>query len=222
MAEKEDTTAQKSKDTLRALVLGGTGAIGKCLVQKLVDSNDCTTITAIVRREVKDFPSSSKLKTIIVDMDKVKDHTKDFADHNVAFSCLGTTRKDAGSDAAFKKVDFDYVVNFATAAKEAGVNIFSVVSSSGASKTSWFLYPKTKGLMEAEVTNLKFDHLTIWRPGLLDRGQQARTLEKFAGVFMKKLPVAAVAEAMLINAIQCLGMNDKSVEINGNNKIYAL
>ena len=38
-----------------------------------------------------------KLEQIVVDMDKLEDQSGVFKDKDVAFCCLGTTRKDAGS-----------------------------------------------------------------------------------------------------------------------------
>ena len=69
-----------------------------------------------------------------------------------AFCCLGTTRKDAGSAEAFRRVDFDYVVAFARLAKRAGARRFMLVSSLGASPNSRFLYPRTKGECEAAIS----------------------------------------------------------------------
>jgi hypothetical protein len=47
----------------------------------------------------------------------------------------------------------------------------------GANKKSWFLYPQTKGEVEENVKNLQFARTSIFRPGLLNRGELARTVE---------------------------------------------
>lgn len=65
------------------------------------------------------------------------------------------------------KVDHDYVLNVAKAAKENGCEQFHLVSSTGANKDSWFLYPKTKGLVEEHVGELSFQRFSIYRPGLV-------------------------------------------------------
>ena len=61
------------------------------------------------------------------------------------FCCLGTTRRAAGSAAAFRRVDLDYVVAFARLAKRAGARRFLLVSSLGASTRSRLLYPTHEG-----------------------------------------------------------------------------
>ena len=103
----------------------------------------------------------------------------------MAFCCLGTTIKVAGSQAAFRAVDFDAVLHFARAAQRAGVRRFGVVSALGASASSASFYNRVKGEMEAELATLGFSSLVIARPSLLagDRaplGQPQRLGERLA------------------------------------------
>ncbi len=51
---------------------------------------------------------------------------------HVAFCCLGTTMKQAGSERAFREIDHDLVLSFARAAKAARAQRFVVVSRGGA------------------------------------------------------------------------------------------
>ncbi|NHB67756.1 hypothetical protein G8O23_03565 [Bacteroidales bacterium M08MB] len=86
---------------------------------------------------------------------------------NYAFCCLGTTMRKAGSREAFRKVDFDMVVDFAQKAKTAGIERFAVVSSIGANPKSKNFYLKTKGQVEEELKKIGFARLVIVRPSLL-------------------------------------------------------
>jgi len=70
---------------------------------------------------------------------------------DVAFCTLGTTRKDAGSAAAFREVDLHLVMRFAKQCKEANIRDFHLLTSQGANPKSWFLYPQTKGEVEEGV-----------------------------------------------------------------------
>jgi len=102
-----------------------------------------------------------------------------------AYCCLGTTIKAAGSQAAFRAVDFDAVLAFAHAARRAGVQRFAVVSALGASPHSPTFYNRVKGEMEAALAGLGYDCLVIARPSLLsgDRtalGQRPRAGERLA------------------------------------------
>jgi len=102
-----------------------------------------------------------------------------------AFCCLGTTIAQAGSEEAFRAVDFETVLAFASAARAAGVSRFAVVSALGANRRSATFYNRVKGEMEVALAGLGFDSLVVARPSLLvgDRsalGQPARIGEKLA------------------------------------------
>ena len=101
---------------------------------------------------------------------------------------LGTTRKKAGSDAAFRRVDLEYVEHFARWARGAGASHFVLVSSVGADASSGNLYLRTKGEAEAAVQAAGFESVTILRPSLLvgERGEQ-RTGERIGIVIANVL-----------------------------------
>ncbi len=185
------------------LLAGATGLIGREVAAQWAGPG---TLHLLVRRAV---PAAAGRLV----------HTVDFAHLPVlpaadaAFCCLGTTIKVAGSQAAFRAVDFDAVLAFAVAARAAGVRRFAVVSSLGASARSSNFYSRVKGEMEAAVAALAFDSLVIVRPSMLtgDRaalGQPPRLGEKLVLALAQPLggllpaawkPIAGatVARAML-------------------------
>ncbi len=85
----------------------------------------------------------------------------------VALCCLGTTLRQAGSQEAFRRVDFDYVLSFAAAAKAGQAQRFVVVSSAGADPQSRNFYLRTKGEMEQALGTIGFPAVDILQPGLL-------------------------------------------------------
>lgn len=185
--------------SLRAIVLGGTGAIGECLVKELLASPRFTKVTLISRRQADCFPESDKLNQVIVNMDEMDQHSDSFKDHEVAFNCLGTTRAIAGSAEMFVKVDSGYPIAFAKLCKDAGVRHFHNVSSSGAKSKSWFLYLQSKGKTEDAIFEQNFEKAIMWRPGVLGRGSdKARLVEKM--LFFMSIPVDTVAKAMRVYA----------------------
>ena len=97
-------------------------------------------------------------------------------------NCLGTTIKQAGSQAAFRAVDHDLVLAAAGAARAAGARHCISVSSVGASAKAANFYLRTKGEVEAGLGALGFDRLDILRPGLLtgERAGPARPGEALA------------------------------------------
>ena len=105
-----------------------------------------------------------------------------------AVSALGTTMRQAGSEAAFRAVDLDMVVAFARAAADAGVRRMVAVSSVGADPGSANFYLRTKGEMESALERMGFERLDILRPGLL-RGVRGgdRRLGERVGIALSPL-----------------------------------
>jgi uncharacterized protein YbjT (DUF2867 family) len=145
-----------------AVVAGGTGLVGGILLRLLGEDAGYQRVTSLVRRDVPAPPGVTLRRA---DFERLDELVLPEADD--AFCCLGTTRRAAGSAAAFRRVDLDYVVAFARAATRAGAARFLLVSSLGASPRSPFLYPRTKGESEAAVTALGFTTVVIVRPSFL-------------------------------------------------------
>jgi len=212
---------------LRVLVIGGSGATGKPLVNYLLESPQVGSVTCLGRKVYDCFTPSQKLTQIVVNFESMDDLLKNDnfnVKHDVAICTLGTTRADAGSDAAFKLVDYTYVSNFATFCKQhSEVSHFHLLTSVGANKNSWVLYARTKGEIEEYVTNLGFKYTSIYRPGLLDRGDQARTLEKLGSIFMKSLPVESLGKKIAHHSVEKWSEGDVSgVEILESSAIFKL
>jgi uncharacterized protein YbjT (DUF2867 family) len=163
----------------RVLLAGATGLIGHELVQLLLAQEPAPALHALVRR----LPQRPDKRVHWLQVDFSRLPALPAADE--AYCCLGTTIKQAGSQAAFRAVDFDAVLAFAAAARKAGATRFGVVSALGASAHSPTFYNRVKGEMEAAVGALGFDSVVIARPSLLagDRaalGQPLRSGEQLA------------------------------------------
>lgn len=204
---------------MKALVIGATGATGKDLIQKLLNDRDFDEIHAFVRKPLD--IENEKLNAHIVDFEN-PENWKNLVKGDVAFSCLGTTLKTAGSKEAQKKVDYDYQFNFAKAAKENEVDDYVLVSAYGANPNSKIFYSRMKGELEQAVKDLHFNKITIFQPGMLERKNTDRTTEalggkiiKFANKFgvlesQKPLPTDVLAQAMV---------NSSKIKSNGYSKI---
>lgn len=204
---------------MKALVIGATGATGKDLVNQLLNDKEFDEVDIFVRKPVD--IQNDKLKVHVVNFEKPEEW-KDMVKGDVAFSCLGTTLKDAGSKEAQKKVDFDYQYEFAKAAKENNVEDYILVSAYGANPQSKIFYSKMKGELEEAVKQLHFNKITIFKPGMLERKNSERTGEvlgsriiKFANKLgllesQKPLPTDILAKAMI---------NSSKIKSNGYSSI---
>ncbi|MBA4211104.1 MAG: oxidoreductase [Parvibaculum sp.] len=148
-----------------ALVAGASGLIGGHLVPLLLADPAYEKVIAVSRRPL-DGIASPKLQTVVADFDAL-DATLAGVAAEDAFCALGTTIKAAGSQAAFRKVDHDYIVSFARAAKAAGARRFMLVSAMGADAKSAIFYSRVKGETERDLRSIGFEALHIFRPGLL-------------------------------------------------------
>lgn len=144
---------------------GATGLVGGFVLRRLLEDSGTGRVIAPTRRPL---PAHPKLENPIF-----SSGWPPLAGIDEAYGCLGTTRKDAGTAAAFRAVDFDLALDFARAAEAGGARAFGLVSSAGADAASWFLYPRVKGEAEAAVAALGFEAAVIARPSLL-LGERAR------------------------------------------------
>lgn len=145
-----------------ALLVGATGLIGSFLLERLLASPRYARVTVWVRRAIgKTHP---KLNVEIVDFERLARQPLDAED---VYCCLGTTIKQAGSQKAFRHVDFDYPVALAGAAARSSARRFLVVSALGANKRSRVFYNRVKGEMEEAVRIAAVPKTWIFRPSLL-------------------------------------------------------
>ncbi|MBK9637203.1 MAG: hypothetical protein IPO63_05090 [Bacteroidetes bacterium] len=102
------------------------------------------------------------------------------------FCCIGTTIKKAGSQEAFRKVDYQIPLDLAALAEKARINKFIVISSLGADPLSNNFYLKTKGEMERDpIKGYSFQNSAFVRPSLLlGPRHEFRFGERFAQFFM--------------------------------------
>ena len=152
-----------------AVVVGATGLIGQALVALLANA-----------------PHIDKVENHVIDFDDIE-QSREFFNADILFSCLGTTKKQAGSIDAQRKVDLDYQYKVAQIAYQQGVSRYFLVSSSGANAGSSNPYLKMKGELEDKVKTLEFEQTCILKPSLLlGQREVARPGEQILG---KLLPI---------------------------------
>lgn len=166
---------------LRSLLLAGsTGLVGRALQAQALARPDLQALHVLLRRPPPAALTDARVHPLRVDFRALP--ALPAAD--AALCALGTTIKAAGSQAAFRAVDFDAVLAFARAARAAGAARLGIVSALGADARSTVFYNRVKGEAEDALRPLGFDVLVIARPSLLlgDRaalGQPPRPGERF-------------------------------------------
>lgn len=159
--------------------------MGRALVGQLCAASSVSEVRVVGRR-----PLGLVHEKLTEKLGPAEDWPQFLDDHtwDAAISTLGTTLRDAGSQAAFFAVDHDLVLSFARSACAAGTRQFLMVSSVGAHAAARNFYLATKGKAEAGVANIGFERLDILRPGLL-RGARAGRLRLGERLAMAVAPV---------------------------------
>ncbi len=207
---------------------GATGLVGREVVAALLADDRHTAVHTLGRRELPLFHA------------KLTQHTVDLAalpalppvQH--VYIALGTTIKVAGSQSAFRAVDFDAVVSVARAAKKAGAQRLGVVSAMGADARSSVFYNRTKGEMEEALSALGFGTLVVARPALIDGdraalNQPGRSAESLAMPLMRlaspllpanwrNIAPAQIARALIANV--SAGKAGRQVLLSGQMQAY--
>ncbi len=189
-----------------AFIAGASGLVGHTLLNLLLNAPEYGQVTAIVRHAL---PLHHEKLVQIIDPMTDGDFFASRVRGDDVFCCLGTTQKKAGSQAAFRCIDYDLPMALARAAKQNGVSHFIVISAMGANPESFSFYSRVKGQLERDLGDLALPRLSIVRPSLLlGHRDEKRLLEEIGqrvGTLIGALlpanfrPIGArkVAQAML-------------------------
>ncbi len=159
---------------MQSIVAGATGLVGSLILRELHGD-----ATALVRR-----PSGIPGERVI-DFEKLGDVEIPPGAH--VYCALGSTIKKAGSQEAFRRVDFDYPKLLAQAAARAGGK-FMLVSSVGADAKSPNFYLRVKGELEEAIRAMRLTAFHAFRPSfLIGERAENRPLEKIG------IPIARAA-----------------------------
>jgi len=145
------------------MLVGATDLVGQQVLQKALASAQVGRVVAPTRRALPPHP---KLLNPVVDFDHLPEDAAWWAVDAVVCT-LGTTIKVAGSQAAFRAVDFDANLAVARAAVAAGVRRIGLVSAAGASAQSPVFYNRVKGELEDALRALDLQALVLAQPSLL-------------------------------------------------------
>ena len=202
------------------IVVGATGMVGREILAGLLADDSVGGVHSLGRRPPT--MQHPKLTAHIVNFAS-QPLLPNLPQADEVYLALGTTIKVAGSQQAFRAIDYDANLAVARAALAVGVKKLGLVSAMGADSSSSVFYNRVKGELEEALEKMSFAGLVIARPSLLvgDRealGQPARRGEKLGLALSKVLsflipanyqPIsaAAVAKALLTVVPQAQGKN---------------
>ena len=166
------------------LLAGATGLTGEHLLDRLLNEPTVSRVLAPSRRPLAEHPH---LENPVGEFNALLPALGGQVD--IAYCCLGTTIKQAGSQDAFVAVDKDMVVGFGARARELGARHLLVISAVNADPESSIFYSRIKGEMEEALKAQNWPQLTIARPSLLiGERQDQRLVEQLAAPLSKLIP----------------------------------
>ncbi len=187
---------------MKVLLLGATGLVGSECLQLLLTEKRVTEIRIFSRSPIPQ--TDNKITTVIAPFNKINNHDSFFA-VDAILCALGTTIKKAGSQDAFRIVDYEYPLTAAQIGKRNGAHHYLLVSALGANAHSTVFYNRVKGELENAILGIKFERTTIIQPSLLlGKRKEFRFSESIGQLFAPLIPkkykpvqASSVAQALV-------------------------
>jgi len=148
---------------MKLLLVGATGLVGRHVLTLALADPRVEAVVAPTRRALTAHP---KLCNPQVDFDRLPQEA-DWWQADAVICALGTTMRTAGSEEAFRRVDFNYPLTVAGLARAHGTPTYVLNSAIGADASSRFFYNRVKGELEQALTGQGFESLTFVRPGVI-------------------------------------------------------
>lgn len=170
----------------KAIIIGATGLVGLALIEQLQSSDDFESITVVVRKKTDKLDAYTKVTQFVLE-DFLLLNDEDVNGFTHAFSCLGSTIKQAGSKDKFYAIDYEINAHFADLIQDKNIHLL-IVSALGANANSPIFYNKVKGQLEDYLKKLSIYKLSIFQPSLLiGKRSEVRLLEDTAQTLFKLL-----------------------------------
>lgn len=199
-----------------AIVLGGTGATGKDVVNLLIKDSRYDKVKLFSRKK-SDF-NHPKIEEHIGDLFELEKFEKDFSGDEV-YCCIGTTQNKTPNLETYQKIDFGIPTKAGKLAKQKGVKTFVVMSSIGANAHSNTFYLRVKGKMEAAILGLEIPNTHIIRPSLLLRKtKEFRLLEYLSSIILRILSVILIGPLRQFKAVPTLQVAKAMINIANSNQ----
>lgn len=168
----------------KAIIIGATGLVGLALIEQLLSSDDFESITVVVRKKTDKLDAYTKVTQFVLE-DFLLLNDEDVNGFTHAFSCLGSTIKQAGSKDKFYAIDYEINAHFADLIQDKNIHLL-IVSALGANANSPIFYNKVKGQLEDYLKKLSIYKLSIFQPSLLiGKRSEVRLLEDTAQTLFK-------------------------------------
>ena len=169
---------------MQAVLFGGTGLTGSCILDLLNNDPDFKSIIVVSRKRFTH--SSNKISNKVIDFSDPTQIESCIKQDSIVFSCIGTTQAQVKGDKnKYRAIDYDITLNIANACEKLKAKKFLFISSGGANSPSSNFYLKLKGEIEDAVLKTKQKSLFILKPSLLiGKRKNSRFIESIGQIIM--------------------------------------
>lgn len=203
-------------------IFGATGLVGDKLLHQCLDSERIKLVRIFVRKPLSlEHP---KLRQIVATLENLEEVAGEIRG-DIVFNCLGTTLRQAGSQAAQYEIDCTYPVRVAQLAARNGIPCMVSISSIGASDRGNF-YLKTKADMERGVREAIGERAYFMRPSFITGPRKVFRLAERIGIYAMVLlnplfvgswrKYRSIAASQIAKAMLHVGLNQPE----SSNKIW--
>ena len=163
------------------LLAGATGLVGSACLPLLLADQRVGKVIALLRRPLT--TNNAKLEQWVGD--DLQEELQP-AKVDAVICCLGTTIKNAGSQAAFIAVDKALPLGIARWAKAQNVPTYVIISAVGADASSRVFYSRVKGEVEQELEAMHFSSLALFQPSVLAGPRKEKRFGEGVGIVVMK------------------------------------
>ena len=160
----------------RVLIIGGTGQVGAAVVRALAAEPSCAEVVMVNRKPVSQV-ADPRVRAVTLDtaaaqfpaeVTKLAQRLAAQGDPVYGASCVGVGKGSMNwSEEQLKALEIGVVGGFARGCRTGGITRFSLLSAAGSSAKSRIRYARVMGMKEETVQGIGFQHLTIFRPGII-------------------------------------------------------
>ncbi len=166
--------------SLKVIITGATGMVGKGVLYECLDHEDITEVLVINRSSLgMEHP---KLKEILHkdfhDLSSIKEQLQGY---DACYFCLGVSA--AGmSEEKYTKLTYDLTIHFAEAVVNPNMT-FIYVSGTGTAEKGRMMWARVKGRTENGLLKMPFKKAYMFRPGIIFPRRGVKSKTKFANIF---------------------------------------
>ncbi|MCG9879952.1 MAG: NAD(P)H-binding protein [Bacteroidia bacterium] len=201
----------------KSLLVGISGRIGKALLDALLNDIRYRGITVLTRHDGRRL-KNIHLKVVKADFSNLENHKEEFEGIDDVFCLLGTDFINTANISDASLFDYEYPLNLARVAKNAGVKNFVLLNHSKSSTTTNHDKWSKRGKLENEIRKLGFENLYTFKVNKITKSIDTKSgLYAFSSFISGILNVITIGNLYKLKATPANILAQKMLTITTSN-----